>query len=98
MKKLLLTLLMVTLILTGCIEESPPEEYIKTTGEVTGSISESGRFGTNYYVQVSYQINSKKYGIDKVFIGNDKNQLDDYKPKDKVTVYFNENGVGSIVK
>lgn len=98
MKKLLLALLMVALILTGCIKESTPEEYIKTTGEVTNKISESGRFGTNYYVQVSYKVNSERYRIDKVFIGNDKNMLEDYKLKDEVTVYVNRKGIGSIVK
>ena len=94
MKKIMLGISLIVLLLAGCGE--PPEEYVKTKGEVIGKHISGGRHGDFYYIEVSYPIRDGKFSIDSIYV--EKEEYSDFHIKDVVTVYGNKDGIGGIVK
>lgn len=97
MKKLFLSLLLTTMVLltlTGCLE---PSQFSKTDGEVIDKKIVEERFGDSYYIVVAYPFEEgDKFIVENVYV--EKDEFNNYKPKDKVTLYVNKNGIGQIVK
>lgn len=95
MNKTFMGLAFTMLLLAGCEE---PRQYEKMEGEVIGTYSSSGRYGTSFYIKVSYPISDGKFVVDGVYVGDNEKALDEYDIHEKVDVFVDEDGIGEITK
>jgi hypothetical protein len=97
MRKTFIGIALAMTLLAGCSESEPQEPYSKTDGEVVGKDTSSSRYGSSYYLYISYPKGENgKFGIDKISV--EKEEFNNTKEKDKVTVYANKEGIGAVTK